>query len=274
MKEYIKAMRLPACIFAGLLTLASFKLVGNVANGLLPMVVTMAIFVATMAQNDLRDRWNDTKKGKCFAFENPVKFKCFVSLLWVIAIFVTSMLFWQNPFYLIVAGSMILVGLVYSEIRQIPFLPNSLVAITTGSSVLYPICDGNFSCFIFIYSSIISITIFGREILKDFEDSAVDPNYKWTMIQVFGEKKVRLVAGLALVVIYNLIGIMTFFIIHFLLKKTSLDLMKKMVNGDADVETIGWMKKVMDGLLVAILIIMLITSFHLTSHQQNIYLLE
>jgi len=85
MKEYIKAMRLPACIFAGLLTLASFKLVGNVANGLLPMLATIAIFVATMAQNDLRDRWNDTKKGKCFAFENTAKFKCFVTILWAIS---------------------------------------------------------------------------------------------------------------------------------------------------------------------------------------------
>ena len=193
MKEYIKAMRLPACLFAGLITFASFKLADSIAGSILPTLATILIFVATMVQNDLRDCQNDRKKGKTFPYDHRQEFRVFAIALWIIANGTGIALAWQNPYYLVVAFTAILIGFVYSELQRVPFLSNGLVALGTASVAAYPICDGKGSMVLWALVStmmlMIMVGMYSREILKDFDDKQIDQGHKWTLLQRYGEMR-------------------------------------------------------------------------------------
>lgn len=227
MKEYIKALRLPACIFAGITTFVSFRLTGNAAESLLPIFSTITIYAAIMAQNDLRDRWNDKKKGKTFAFNNPVSFRRFTIMLWILAVIASGSLVLQNPCYLVIALPLIIIGLVYSELQQIPFISNILVALAMGLAVLYPVCNGKNIMILWLFAIFIAIAIFGREILKDFDDKEIDAGHKSTLIQLYGEENAKNIVVFLVLILDRFSAVLTlpiFFLHKVIFFEPALDL--------------------------------------------------
>jgi len=148
-----------------------------------------------MAHNDLRDCWHDAKKGKSFAAEHRKSFTIFVVVLWIIATIGSLFLLLQNCWYLLIAFGMIVSGLAYSELRQIPFVPNTMVALTIASSVLYPVCWGKvFLPELWSVFLIVMCLMYSREILKDFDDKEIDPGYKWTLLQKYQDDFAQFIA--------------------------------------------------------------------------------
>lgn len=198
---YIKSIRPLACIFPGLLVLASMRLAtGNVHQGWLPAIAIFVLFLAIMAQNDLRDRWHDSKKGKTFVLNNTTSFKWFTLMLWLSGIGLASIASDGNPAYLWIFGFVVIGGLIYSEVRSIPMASNCLVALITGSSALFPLSVEHQSILpsVWLFSAITS-SIIAREILKDFNDQHIDSGYKWTFIQRFGEARSMMIVKSCLV---------------------------------------------------------------------------
>lgn len=199
--DYIKAMRLPASILIGIFTLLGFRITsGTLASAYLPAVATFLIITATMAHNDLRDRFNDTRKGKSFAFDHPTEFKLFVIALWILAVTISLGLVYLNPLYLILSGLMVTSGLIYSETRLLPFIPNTLVALTVASAMLYPVFDSHqTNPILWLFFTIIFLTIYAREILKDFDDKEIDLGYKWTLLEKYGQERAKAIAIILLI---------------------------------------------------------------------------
>ena len=227
MKEYIKAMRLPACVFAGFTTFISFKLTNDIKDSMLPIIATILISIATMVQNDLRDRWNDHKKGKDFAYDHPIQFRKFAIFLWIFSLIPTILMAFQNPWYLLVTLSMITIGLLYSELQRIPFLPNIFVAIAMGIAVCYPICNGANPWLLLYFSTFICLIMLSREILKDFDDKDIDDGHKWTLIQKYGEKNAKFISAFIIIFIDRFSEVITlpiFFLHKLIFRDTAIDL--------------------------------------------------
>lgn len=216
LKEYIKAIRLPACIFAGLTTIVSFKLTGHLSNALLPAISTITIFAATMAQNDLRDRWHDRWKGKTTAYDHPDEFRLFVICLWILAVISSLVLCLSNPWYMLIAFAEIVIGLAYSELQRYPLVANSLVAIAMSLATMFPLCDGAMNAISWFFVAMMTIAMFGREILKDFDDKDIDRGFKWTLIQRYGENEAKFIAVLMIFTFSRLAEIFTLpvFLLH------------------------------------------------------------
>lgn len=194
---YLKSVRPLACLFLGMVVLASFKIsTGNISASAYRLAVAIVcIGFATMAQNDLRDRWHDAKKGKRFALENEKPFKLFVIFLWAVAILVSCLASRTNINFIGFFSVLIIVGLVYSELRQVPMAPNLVMALYVGSPALLPVFAGVrtiWLCWILFFG--VTVVMFAREILKDFDDREIDPGYKWTLVQWarLGQKDVRI----------------------------------------------------------------------------------
>jgi len=145
------------------------------------------ISIATMAQNDLRDREHDILDNRVFVSQNYMAFKRFVIVCWLSALTVSLLLIWQDYRLFLLTVVLAAIGLVYSECRQIPYLPNALVALAVSLPTLYPVLTGCQSPWPWLLFLATLFGVYGREILKDFDHKDIDWGYKWTLIQKFGE---------------------------------------------------------------------------------------
>lgn len=180
-KQWIESLRLSATIPAGILVHISFILSRQNTDWLL---VLIGFLVATFAMlhNDYVDRVNDLKKGKTFAFENATTLRIVLILGWVGI--------WLLALFPLIAYKklllpVILISMIYSYTRKIPYLPNFLVAFASASPLLFannvtiPLISSaaNSLMFFAIFSC-----IFGREIIKDIEDAEIDVGWKYTAV--------------------------------------------------------------------------------------------
>lgn len=198
MKGYVKALRLPIVVMAGLLAITAFRVSVWSTDAYLVALFIVIVASATMAHNDWRDREHDAEKGKIFALNHSKSFGTMVILLWFASLIGAIGLWILNPWYGILSGLVIVSGLIYSETRQIPFLPVLLVALTSASPALYANPRNNKVLAIFFVSVLL---IFGREILKDLDDYSHDVGYKWTLPLVFGRRAAKFLAGLIILVL-------------------------------------------------------------------------
>ena len=76
---------------------------------------------------------------------------------------------------------------------KVPFLPNSLVAVTSASPVLFA---SPFNQSMQALFAAVTLFIFGREILCDLDDCNCDLGYKWTLPLAIGKKSAKFDAGL------------------------------------------------------------------------------
>lgn len=193
---YIKATRLPAVAMAILLTLAAFRMRSWNTSGLgLIMLFVVVVGIATMYQNDLRDRWHDAKKGKVFARDHYRGFLTMTIVLWAISIALAFLLWSVDSRFVALSLAMILVGLTYSETRGVLLLPASLVGLTFAGSVLFAGWTSSNAILLFAFTAIL---VFGREILKDLDDYPLDAGYKKTLPIVKGPLYAQTVAGFAI----------------------------------------------------------------------------
>lgn len=195
MTNYIKTLRLPIVVLAGLLCLVSFKLSQAQYSAFLPTVFTIFLTGTCMTQNDWRDRKHDVLKRKCFAIKNEFHFLIFLLILWSITIALTVMILKEHIEFGWIAMAGIFSSLIYSETRKIPLIPTLLVALTSASSTLFPAMLSH-SPVIFLLFLSVALLIFGREILKDLDDINHDGGYKWTIPLSIGAKQAKIIAGI------------------------------------------------------------------------------
>ncbi len=261
--NYIKSIRPLASVFSGLTVLAGFRIsTGKITiDALYLMLSVMVIYFATVAQNDLRDRWHDAKKGKTFVLHHEKSYKHFTLILWILSILVTIFAYSLNIGYGFLLSAMILIGLIYSEIRLVPILPNLIVAITCGLPTLFPLFVSQkslVSCWIFCIA--IVTTMFAREILKDFDDQEIDPGYKWTLLQWVGQER-------SLFIIFCLMYTSSFLflginylalpiLVLWMPLRPSLKILGDVIDGEQPPENIAGIKTFMDfGLTILVVVL-------------------
>lgn len=198
MNGYIKALRLPIVVMAGLLAITAFRVSVWSADAFRVAVFIVIVGFATMAHNDWRDRECDARKGKTFALNHSKPLGVMVMLLWLASLIGAIGLWIVNPWYGVLSGLIILSGLVYSETRRIPLLPASLVALTSASTVLYAGPSDHRVMSLFLTSAFL---IFGREILKDLDDYPHDDGYKWTLPLAIGSRSAKLCSSAILLLV-------------------------------------------------------------------------
>ena len=198
MKGYIKALRLPIVVMAGLLAITAFRVSAWSTDAYLVALFIVIVASATMAHNDWRDKEHDARKGKTFALNHSKSFRAMVILLWFASLIGAIGLWILNPWYGILSGLVIVSGLVYPETRRTPLLPALLVALTSASPALYANPRNDKVLAIFLVSALL---IFGREILKDLDDCSHDVGYKWTLPLAFGRRAAKFLASLITLVL-------------------------------------------------------------------------
>lgn len=195
---WVKSLRLQTAFMAGVLTLVSFRI--SEWNNIAFIVAIFIVIVAsaTMAHNDWRDRFHDSKKGKNFALIKSNSFFKFVIFLWIISLCLATTLLTINTHFGLLSFVIIVAGLIYSETRRVPFLPAIIVAITSASPTLYPILlkPNRLSWFLFIATALF---IFSSEIIKDISDMKNDLGYKRTIPIIIGAKQSKIVAGVIII---------------------------------------------------------------------------
>ncbi len=192
MNGYIKALRLPIVVMAGLLAITAFRVSVWRTEAYLVALFVVIVASSTMIHNDWRDREHDAKKGKDFALKHSGTFGVFVLLFWVCSLILAICLWATNPCYGVISGGIIISGLIYSETRRVPILPASLVALTSASPVFYAGPSDHRVLFLFLTSAFL---IFGREVLKDLDDYPHDDGYKWTLPLALGRRLAKIYAG-------------------------------------------------------------------------------
>jgi 4-hydroxybenzoate polyprenyltransferase len=174
-----------------MLTLCGFQLaVGSIQGAWLPALAVVVIASSTMVWNDYRDREHDRKKSKDFAFLNRWRFLAFGLTLWLVSIALSLAIgvFESWPMAYLALG-ITAMGLIYSETRLIPFVPNALVALTAASPVLFSFAAGHHDFRLLLFFVAVTLAIHAREIAKDFDDIDIDTGYKWTLLQLVGQRQ-------------------------------------------------------------------------------------
>lgn len=180
-KPWVESLRLSATIPAGILVHISFVLTHEKTDWLLAFE---AFLLATFAMlhNDYVDRVNDLKKGRMLAFKYPIAFRVILLLGWIVI--------WLIALFPLIAYKkllipVIIISMVYSYTRKIPYLPNVLVAFASASPLIFA---NNVTISLIssapnslMFMAILSC-IFGREIIKDIEDAEVDVGWKYTAV--------------------------------------------------------------------------------------------
>jgi hypothetical protein len=199
MNEWINALSLKVSTFAVLLASVSFLFVGMRLH---PVVLAALFFVTstTMLQNDWRDRVHDMRKNEMLVGQNQHTFLSLVVFAWFVTAVLIMFSFRVSHAMGILLASMAIVGLIYSEVRQMPFLPITLVVATSASPALLPVVTGAHSDRALYLSAATVLIIFAREITRDIEDQYIDPGYKWTIPVRFGERRALVVAVLVTVI--------------------------------------------------------------------------
>lgn len=200
MIEWIKPLRLPICLLASLLTVASFRITGG-APPAVAVIAVLVIACATMLQNDWRDRYHDERKGKLFALQHQTAFLLAVVVFWTVSLGLIIIAAAEN----LSMGMMLLLmasaGLIYSETYRIPSAPVLVVSLTSASPALLPMVAGGVqtSAPWLLFLSM-ALCIFGREISKDLSDEKIDMGYKWTFPIAIGTKRASILAAITLTV--------------------------------------------------------------------------
>ncbi len=181
-----------ACLAVGL-AVSAFRL-ARLQLSVLALASVFCIFCAARLQNDWRDRYQDVKRGKSFAFAHAKLFLLCLLSCWAVCCLLVGAVALQNGPLALLLAAMGLAGLLYSETRKLPWVPILISAITSASpaflpSTLEPDMDRMLPLF-----AAAALYIFGREILKDLEDVRFDEDYKWTIPLAYGDRIARRLA--------------------------------------------------------------------------------
>lgn len=195
---YIKALRLPIVVMAGLLAITAFRISEWKVDAWFVALFVVIVASATMMHNDLRDKEHDAEQGKTFALANQKILGAVLIFLWTLSLSMAVFLWVINPWYGILSVLIMISGLIYSEIRRIPLLPAVLVAVTAASPALYAGPSDHRVLFLFLASALL---ILAREIIKDLDDHLYDFGYKWTIPVVFGRRTAKLCAGIIVLLV-------------------------------------------------------------------------
>ncbi|RJR27303.1 hypothetical protein C4561_02640 [candidate division WWE3 bacterium] len=197
---WLKALRLPTSLMAGLLAVVSFKQTAWTDTALYLGVFTVIAASATMVLNDWFDRQHDAKKGKTFAETTGKKFAVFAVSLWLIVLVMSLPLYGKSIPLGIMTFFMMILGISYSFTRKIHMLPTVHVATASAAVALYPVAfyQTNYSR-AWLLAGMTFMVIFGREILKDLQDHPDDIGYKKTLPQIAGVTGSKMISGAAIV---------------------------------------------------------------------------
>jgi 4-hydroxybenzoate polyprenyltransferase len=182
--QWVLAFRPVSTIFAGLLVNDSFILAGKATDWTLVILSAIASST-TMLQNDYFDRFNDRRKGKDLAYNNPKMFVTILILLWTVLIFSTAYYFYyrEEIGQGIILTICMVIGFFYSRSRTVEYLPIFLVAVASSSIALFVLDSRDTNTLIsIVLSATVFFIIIGSEILKDIEDSETDIDYKVTLL--------------------------------------------------------------------------------------------
>lgn len=191
--QFVKSFRLRVCLLACLLLFVSFQIAGVV----LPRIFLFSEFfivVTIMLQNDWRDRFHDAQKNKRLVLENQKLFLAVLLIFWAISLFLVFFVFKTNTLVGFSFLSIMIVGLLYSEVRKIPLASTLLVAFSYSCPLLLPSLLMEETKIPWLIFSATFLFVFGREVMKDIDDALVDKNYKWTLAVRFGEEKAKIIA--------------------------------------------------------------------------------
>ncbi len=190
-------MRLPECLLVTILGYLSFRFTEIPVNTL-TLVVLFFTVLATMLQNDWRDRVHDIHKSKLFASSKPNLFLVYVITSWIICFSLNLYLFVDKPIASGMLFIMAIVGLLYSEARRVPFLSVTLVTLTVASSTLLPLGFGAYIRDIYPFLFMVLCIMFGRETLHDINDVKADTGYKKTIPIILGDTTARILSVISL----------------------------------------------------------------------------
>jgi 4-hydroxybenzoate polyprenyltransferase len=196
-KLWIEALRLKVSLLAFLLAIASYRL-SHVDISWFAVASVFFITVVTMVQNDWRDRFHDVQKGKLLASSNPRAFLGLLCVLWVATTCFIVVVALQDVYAGALLSAMAVVALVYSETRQIPFLPISLVSLTSASPVLLPLTSGADLAPIAFLFCMVALVTFGREVFGDLDDRDIDKGYKSTIAVAASVRRPDVLAAVAI----------------------------------------------------------------------------
>lgn len=196
-KQWVEALRLKVSLLATLLTVASYRL-SHLDISWLVVVTVFCITVVTMVQNDWRDRFHDIKKGKVLASSCSKRFLAFLCVLWAVVVVLIAVAATENLYTAALFAAMAFVALVYSETRQIPLMPITLVCITSASPVLLPLTVGASVAPVALLFCMVMLVSFGREIFGDLYDSHIDKGYKATIPALSFVRRPDVLAALAI----------------------------------------------------------------------------
>ena len=170
----IRGLRLSVSIPAGILVHIGSRLNNIETNWLL--VATISIICGlTMLTNDYYDRYHDRIKRRYFAWENDKLVLTCVIAGWLL-VFGTTWIWLPHKLPLFIVC---IVCIFYSISRYVYTLPILLTACVSASAVLLPALGDNNHDSIDMFITVF-IAIFGREILKDYENRTSDVKYKKT----------------------------------------------------------------------------------------------
>ena len=197
MTIWIKPLRLQVGCLASLLTVAGLRVAGITSTMWILPTTVFAITCATMVQNDWRDRFHDVEKGKDLAFRYAKGFLALTIFAWATAIALTAVMWLMDGRLAVLAVLVIIVGMTYSEARQIAGASTLLVAVTSASPALFPVFieKGSLGTWLLFLSA--ALVILGREVTKDIDDMNIDAGYKKTIPLLVGESRARVSAATA-----------------------------------------------------------------------------
>ncbi len=195
----LKAIRIPECLLVLSICFLSYEQVGVDAN--FQVLITLFFVVSTtMLQNDWRDRIHDLQKGKIFASKNPRVFLFFLTMFWLITLYLTFNIIIHNKMTGGLLSFMLIIGALYSEARRIPFLSVILVTITVASSTLLPFGIGVSMYNLLPLTMAVALIMFGRETLHDVADIKADIDYKKTLPIILGQRMARTMSAISILI--------------------------------------------------------------------------
>ena len=181
-----------ACLAVGLAA-SAFRL-AKLPIPLSILAPVFFIFCAARLQNDWRDRYQDRKRGKTFASSHQRLFLLCLLSCWAVCCSLIVIVALHNVLSGLLLAAMALAGLLYSETREIPWLPISISAIASASPAFLPsTLEPNAERMLPLFAAA-ALLIFGREILKDLEDKRFDGDYKWTIPLAYGDQAAKRLA--------------------------------------------------------------------------------
>ncbi|MDB4983951.1 MAG: hypothetical protein JWM20_130 [Patescibacteria group bacterium] len=212
-KNLILSLRLISVAVSVLILLASYSLIHMSPQiGILCGLIATTCFV--MSFNDWYDRIHDhEKKNKSFAFKESTIFKIWISYLALIA-FIANFYIFLNVSWL--AGTLLLLlaslGLVYGGFRRIPYLSALTVSISQSLVVFLARPQTGYALSQIVLALTVFAIIFGRETLKDLQDSAHDVSWKKTLPALKGNVRGSQVVLCSHILLLVVLAVLTVFV--------------------------------------------------------------